>query len=179
MNNPIENLSEQLMMWYQPLILIGTLIGFWLIIHSLIQLAPSGRKSMMGQGDGDMGKVLSLLFAGIFLVNIHAFMDSIAQTIYASDDVKGLTQLSGGGTSDPGFIYRQTAVYVVQLVGVIGIIRGGILLSRSGADGRVFPQAITHLIGGIMATNYVTTVTILASSFSGDLKALLLSLVNA
>lgn len=178
MAGPLDSVIENVSPWFEELYIVAYLIGFVLIVQSLVQLSPHGKRAL--HGEEGMGKVLATLFGGLFLMSFPALLDALSLTIFGETTVTALSDVGGmGGSADPSVIYRQVTVIIVQVVGVIGIIRGCVLLSRSGHDGRSFPQAITHLVGGIMAVNYLKTVLLLADLFksspevSGALKAMI------
>jgi len=161
----VQNLIPQLAGWWTPLTYIGYSIGLLIFVGGLAGIASQGKSQ------GHIKGPLYAMLAGLVLVNLMAFVDIGAQSIFAQASATGLdTSISG---SDPTSLYQRFAVNLVQLVGICGFIQGCILLKRSGEDGQhVFP-AITHLVGGTLAINIMQTLNMLASSMGISLNSLM------
>jgi CheY-specific phosphatase CheX len=65
-------------------------------------------------------------------------------------------------------IYVTFAIAVVILVGIMGTIKGVMLLSASKSDTRKLGEAITHMIGGVAAINIQTIISMFGETVGGN-----------
>lgn len=152
----VENLIQNLTPWWQPIKLVGYLIGLGIVGAGLASFVSGGR----GQ-PSNKGAIISIV-AGIVLLNIMSLLDAISMSLLNKASETGLDyQPAGDG---PEALYIQFAIYLVMLVGFAGVIYGCVLLKRSAEDGRQLGAAITHMIGGTMAVNIVEFLNMLGAS---------------
>lgn len=159
----IANLLPHLKAIWPVIKVSGLVIGFCLVIGGFIAITNKGRQSPA------KGAIFAVL-AGVMLLNSSAVLNVLANSLFGNDSATGLSYSAPGG-SDPTSLYITFAVYVVQLVGLAGIVYGGILLKRSAEDGSRAGTAMTHLIGGTFAVNIVATLHLFAGSMGPSVES--------
>ena len=150
--------------WWHVLHLLAILLGLALVVSSLIRFASAGRSRQ-----GGMGASVMMLISGILLVNFAGFMDSISYSMFARASTHSLIAYTGsiGHVSGP---MVRLALNIVQLVGLYGVIKGVLLLSRAGSDAKALGPAFTHIIGGTIAVNIVVFLGVLGSTVGGGMQ---------
>ena len=161
----IANLIPLLVPWWSTIVQIGRLLGIIVFAIGVKNLAAEGRHHQ-GHRGGWNGIV-----AGLLMVNITGFLDAVAQSTLSGSSQNGLEGYNPSHGSDPSALYVQFGIYVVMLVGLVGVIRGLFLIKQSAEDGRQMGSAITHIVGGTMGVNVEAFLKMLASSMGGDIAS--------
>ncbi|MDR1165836.1 MAG: hypothetical protein LBO66_08220 [Deltaproteobacteria bacterium] len=165
-DNILANILPSLANWWTAIVAILTLAGFALFLSGLLKLANQGRGI-------SFGSIFLTLLAGILLINLPAFLDSLALSLFGEGSVQSLSYKA---PDHPARFYIQFAVYLVALVGLVGIGRGLILLKNSPERPGLMGRALVHIFGGILCVNLVTTLKFMAQSLGGDAMDIVLSI---
>lgn len=143
--------------------------GMWLIVLGIKELKSVGEKRQDGSSVG-LGNQLFLILAGILLLNLPAFLLTMTNTLFLNT-----SQLSYVFQENYNDIvnshYIQTLISIIELIGLISIIRGIFLLtdpSHQNQEGRTnFNRAVVHIIGGTLCINInICVIVILNTLFS-------------
>jgi hypothetical protein len=127
-------------------------------------LGKSGGRA--GAGSPTMPKMTVLI--GIIILNIPAVLDTLAMSTLDQPSALTLSYIPPEST---GRLYIQLAVYLVQIIGLLALIRGWNLMDRIGRGGdSSFWKASAHIIGGFMAVNIVECFRVLGLSFGGPIQ---------
>jgi intracellular multiplication protein IcmC len=107
---------------------------------------------------------------GVCCIYMPEFIKGMLQTFYDSSTITAFSYGQQQGQDGNEFYAAVRAIVMfVQLVGLIGFFRGILLLKALGQNGgqnqNGFGQALTHIIGGILAINVVMTAGLIASTF--------------
>ena len=86
--------------------------------------------------------------------------------------------LSYSPPSSPGSVYIQFAVYAIQTVGLIGIMRGLCLLRDTPNQSMNFSRGIVHLFGGIIAVNLVNFLRGIGATVGGDVQTYVAKIIG-
>lgn len=161
----IERLTLQLQEFWTPILYLSVLIGLIFIIMGLYYAGKSGGR--VGAAKSLSMSTLSLL-VGFVLINIPAALDTMALSTLQQTSMQ---ELSYSGSEGTGQIYIQLAVYIIQLVGLVGFIRGWVMIRRINSSGdSAFWWATTFIIGGCWAVNIVEVLRVLGRSFGGPVQ---------
>jgi intracellular multiplication protein IcmC len=85
----------------------------------------------------------------------------------ATDDILGYI---APGLEDKWGHLANTLVLYIQFVGFLAFVRGWFIIAKSGNPGvqqGSIAKGITHIVGGIIAVNFVTTVTFVRNTIFG------------
>jgi hypothetical protein len=163
-NHMIERIIPQLQQFWLLILVISILTGLVFIIGGLLRLAGSGGR--MGQ-QSRYASSSALVLCGFVLVNIPAALDTITLSTMAQASMQSL---SYAPPESAGRNYIRLAVYIVQLVGICGFIRGWNLMGKIGSRGDgAFWKATTHVIGGCWAVNIIGFLRMIGFSFGGPI----------
>jgi hypothetical protein len=165
-DNLIANILPHLSIWWDTLVIVLAFLGVLIFIGSLAKLAGRERS---------WGRIFLALASGVLLINLPSFLDSLAFTIFSENSV---LSLSYRPPEHPAKYYIQFAIFVVALVGLIGIGRGIILLKDSGSQPGQLGRALVHIFGGILCVNFVSTLKIMGRSLGGDVLDVIVAIVG-
>jgi hypothetical protein len=168
----IANLIPLLVPWWGAIVGISQLMGFIVFGIGLKKLGTSGRHQQQSGGSW------SGIVAGILMVNIVGFLDAVAQSTLAKSSQNGLEGYNPANGSDPAALYVQFGIYVVMLVGIVGVVRGLFLVKQAAEDSKQMGSAITHIVGGTMGVNIEGFLRMLAASLGGDISAAINKILN-
>lgn len=148
--------------------IISILIGLSLFYGALHQFKRYGEmRSAMSQ-QGSINGPLIMLVSAVLLLTLPAFIEVFLFTIWGTNNP--MAYVSNGTSYDE---LMKAVVIFVRLIGVCAVIRGIVLLSRSGGGASAqsqpgtFSKALIHLVGGVLCINVVGTYQILHYIFFG------------
>ena len=152
------------------------------VVFGIAGLRGLARRSEMGQNSGSWWSPVATIFIGATFAAIPALWQTLTVTFFgggtdvpAASDIFAYAPATLGmfSTGSPGRELITGIVSVVQFVGLIGMIRGLLLLNRAAQGGQggapTFGPGLTFVIAGVMAINFplfVGTVELLLSSGS-------------
>ena len=156
----IENLIPQLQALWLPIVLFCILVGITFFISGFWILAKK-RENL---------KFLAWLsiIVGVMLTNFPAFLDTLSHTLLMEPHVEFMSY-----TPPPtvGALYIQFALYVIQLIGVGGVVQGILLLRTTQHYGDpAMGKAAIHMIFGTLAANVVLGLRYLGSTTGGMIE---------
>lgn len=163
--------------WMPVIALIAGLIGIVLVIKSVTFLAP-GRT-----GKAEIGKTVAFFFVGIFLFNLQSFIGSSALTFlgvngFNPDTDSVMTYASGAAVAGSQQLYVEAGIAIVMVVGVVGLIRGLMMLTKLQENPNQFGHAVTHIVGGTFAVNFQTFIIMVGNTIGGQVKTVLQGLIQ-
>lgn len=163
-NDMITRIIPQLQQLWTLIFAVSVLMGLILVFTGLYRLGTSGGRA--GASSPAMPKITVLI--GIIILNIPAVLDTLAMSTLDEPSVQALTYIPPEST---GRMYIQLAVYLIQIIGLLALIRGWSLMDKIGRNGdSVFWKASTHIIGGFMAVNIVECFRLVGLSIGGPVQ---------
>ncbi len=143
----------------------GIIMGLGLFAGGLFKLKRYGEMRTMMSSQMTIAKPLFMMFSGIALICLPVMTATLLQAIWGTS-----SPLAYPVYSSYDFESLMTPIIVfIRLVGVFGIIRGFILLSRAGNEqgqpGQV-GKAILHLVGGIMCVHIIGVSQLIENIFN-------------
>ena len=168
-DNILANVLDDLQAWWDYIHVIFVLIGFVLVVMAFVKY-PNDRQH------GSVSKVLATLIAGVCLINSGAFLDALAYSLFNQPSIGGLTYTAP--SSNPASTYVTFSVYVVAIVGLIGVGRGILLLRAAAFEPHQVSRGLIHLFGGILCVNIVEVLRVLGATLGSDVSSLVVSLVG-
>jgi hypothetical protein len=161
----ISNVTNSLGPWWNTIYWFGLIIGLFFIIKAIVdEVSDSHNRHQQGWHGGSV-----TLISGLFLVNLKTFINTFSQTLFKTDSATGLSYSTGG--SDPFDIYIQFAVYIIMLVGLIGTIKGVMMMKASKSNASQLGAAITHMVGGVLAINIIQVLHMFGATVGGGVES--------
>lgn len=165
--------------------------GVTFIFKGIVLFKKFGTTGMSQAQPGEFSGPLMKIIIGAILIYLPTSTDilmnslfSTGSNIFSTGSVAGLsdyTSLSGAGSSLLGYgtgdslsatwqSLADTLVLYIQFLGLISFLKGWFIMSHStgqGAQPGNFSKGMTHVIGGIIALNFVGVVNIINSTIYG------------
>lgn len=171
------------------MLVVSFVCGVFFILKALIMFRKFGTTAQMGAQGGEVGGPILYLIVGAILLYLptstNILMNSLfgsTQSIFGGGGINyqqlgtGQTLLGYTGSST---LERQwadlanTLVLFIQLLGFLSFLRGWLIISKLGKPGGGgeqggFAKGLTHLIGGIVAINFVGVMQIIKNTIFGS-----------
>lgn len=182
------NLRQQIINPFTQLILyICYICGIYFIWRGVAVIKAFGNAMNQMTRPGEIAGPLVYMVVGALLIWVPATTDSLSQTVFGNDQANvaesagadGINFYRAGRASEElvGYLPQgveakwadliDTLVIFIEFIGFIAFIRGLFIISKSGNPG-VQPGSITkgivHLIGGVIAINFIPAVQIVHNS---------------
>jgi intracellular multiplication protein IcmC len=143
-------------------------VGIGFVFAGINRLKKLGHRTAFMNVDSGITGPLMLVMIGAALTSLPSFFSLINQTLFANSAIENASELAYA-SSDPDFEAQvRPIIYIVQLVGMVAILRGFLILSKAtgqGAQPGTISKGIIHIFGGILAVNIVTTVKVMTNTF--------------
>jgi len=156
-------------------------------MQALMAMKKFGNTGTMAQ-PGELSGPLVKLVVGAVLIYLPTSTDILMNSIFggAGDSMfgganinyeamgQGATLLSyakgSGGIGGQWASMANTLVLYIQFLGLLSFIKGWFIISKSAGQGAQpgnFAKGVTHIIGGIIAINFVGVVNIIMNTVYG------------
>lgn len=184
MNTVIQNLlaGDHIEVWSVTISYIAFFLGLLFVIVGICKATQDNRYEG-GQGKRITGATLSIV-VGIFLMSLQAFIVSLTETIFnitstgdfnygfdsSVDITNSFTAAAGAG---PEAIYIEFAVYILQILGLLSVIKGATLFRTAHLNSQNAAGGTWHLIGGTIALNFPTFMQVVGDSAGPDVQAVM------
>lgn len=181
LQNILENLRDVLGPLTTLLLVVSYAAGIGMIFRGLGLLKAFGMPLTQASRPGELAGPLVYIFVGAVLVYLPTTTDVLTHTIFGTNagsvvDAGRLNLSALGKASDKVLGYApvaiegqwanlvDTIILYVQFIGFLAFIRGWFIIAHAGQPG-VQPgsisKGITHIIGGIVAVNFLPMFEIL------------------
>lgn len=176
----------------QPLtalaLMISFIAGIFMIMQALMAMKKFGNMSTQQMQPGEIGGPFMKFVVGAILIYLPTSTDILMNSIFGSyNSIFGsgtvnyqangqgsalLTYMqgSGGGIGGQWAAMANTLVLYIQFLGLLSFIKGWFIISKSaghGAQPGNFGKGVTHIIGGIIAINFISVVNIIMNTVYG------------
>jgi intracellular multiplication protein IcmC len=182
----LNNLSRIIVPLTLLVLMCSYVGGVWMIIHALTMMKKFGNMSMQAQ-PGELGGPLVQLVVGAVLIYLPSSTDIITSSLFGSSnsifDSGGGVNYSnvGYGSEILGYLptdsfaqqwaaMANTLVLYIQFVGLLSFVKGWFILSKSaghGAQQGSVAKGVTHILGGIVAINFIAASNIIYNTIFG------------
>jgi hypothetical protein len=141
-------------------------MGMGFVVKGLMDLKTAAISAASSSGGGDgkatLGHCLLILMVGACLLYLPSAIHVVSSTFW-----KEVPFAYEGDNSQFSLIIKLF-FSVIQLVGVIGFIRGLVILSHnqpaSNGNASSFTRGVTHLIGSILCIYMSATITVIMNT---------------
>jgi intracellular multiplication protein IcmC len=186
----LTNVSNVLVPLTGMVLVISYVCGIYMIFHGIAEIRRTTNFMMaQSQSESISGPILHIVVGAILIwlpTSTDIFMNSIfgsINSIFGSGS--GLSSIRyqslGTGSSLLGYLpgdsigqqwasIANTLVMYIQFLGLLSFIKGWFLISKSagtGAQPGNFAKGLTHIIGGIIAINFIGVVNIISNTVFG------------
>lgn len=167
MTTMLTNLQKAIGDLWHPMMVIFYLVGFFVVMGSIIALVKASKGGHSGQG-GYSFAVVGIIIGSI-IASLPTWLDSLSYTIFNQPSANALVATSDFAKSNSAEVALALAVFfgVVQLVGLYGSVKGLLLFRDSFENREKRGPAFTHIIGGIVALNLPTFLSIIGVTVGG------------
>jgi hypothetical protein len=183
----LNNVSKIIVPLTALVLLFSYIGGVWMIIHALTMMKKFGNMSMQAQ-PGELGGPLIQLCVGAVLIYLPTSTDTFMTSLFgASDSIFGSGSGGvnysnvGSGSELLGYLptdsfaqqwasMANTLVLYIQFVGFLSFVKGWFILSKSGGQGAQqgsVAKGVTHILGGLVAINFIAAVNIISNTIFG------------
>jgi len=182
----LNNVSNIIVPLTAMVLMISYCAGVYFIIHALTMMKKFGNMGMQQTQPGELGGPLMQLVVGAVLIYLPSSTDVLTNSLFStSASLFGGSSINyanlGVGASVLGYIgadnlsqqwaaLANTLVLYIQFIGLLSFIKGWFLMSKSAGAGSQpgnLSKGFVHIIGGIIAINFVSIVSILNSTIFG------------
>ena len=178
----IENIlaGNHLEIWSVTLSTLAALIGFIFVVIGLVMFTKANNRG--GMHGTTHGAAIASMLAGFALLSLQAFISAGTYTLFAAEGSGDYSFESGGmviqdkakGMIDgPEAIYMEFVVYVLEIVGLIAIIKSAFLFREATQSSKAATGAIWHYVGGIAAINFRLVVEVLGATGGPQVQSIL------
>ena len=141
---------------------VSYLAGMFAIFRGLYYLKVYGEARTMMATQSSAAAPIAMFTCGAFLIFLPTGLDVLSYTLY-NISAQHLLAYGTGNADYEKFVF--VIKMVVQIVGLIAVVRGFIMLTNIGKTGGSqpghLPKALTHVIGGIIAVNITATTAVI------------------
>jgi len=169
----LQNIINAMGPWWNVMEDVFFLVGLIIVGGALMSLGKSGR-----QGVGVSKFAIFSFIAGILMLSLPAWMDTLSQTAFQQNAPSALTLHPSSNGSGEYATIVTFAFDVLMLVGLYATGRSLLLFRDSAEDRSKTGPAIWHLIGGVVALNMKTMLTSLALTVGGLFETAVLKIIG-
>ena len=182
----MTRLERVLPAFWGLMVIIAYVAGLGFFLKGLLMLKAFSAPLTQQTRPGEISGPLVYLFVGTMMLWIAPSTDIISRSIFGSDFVK--ISIAGSDTGIAGESYQRTQassellsyapvsiegewaamfntiVIYIRFIGFLAFIRGWFLIAHAGQPGvqpGTISKGLVHLVGGIMAINFVPLVKII------------------
>lgn len=158
----LKNILQSTVALQQLVVALSYAMGIGLMLKAGTELKKIGEASRMGTHHGLRGPLIMivvgiacLFFPNTLTVGLTTFFGNSSILAYPTTD-SALTDQA-----------MKVLIAIVQLVGIIAVLRGLLLFHKSAtgqAEQKTIGRAFTHVIGGILCINIVATTEVVYST---------------
>lgn len=182
----LENLKKVLNPTLKLLLAISFVIGVVFILRGLMTLRQFSMPLTQATRPGELSGPLVYIFVGAVMVYIPTSTDVLSQTVFGGTQKsifgaqglggmgKASDELMGYGVSqsveDQWATLVDTVAYYVQFIGFLAFLRGWMLIAHAGQPGvqpGTISRGMVHIIGGILAINFLPLVKVIHNTIVG------------
>jgi hypothetical protein len=160
----LENLASHLQGWWGVVTALLWLAGLAITVCGITALARQGGRA---RSWGALGFAIG---AGVLLLNLPGFLDSLAASLFGHGSVQGLSYKP---PDHPARHYVRFAVHLLALVGLVGVGRGLLLLKDSPERPGQLGRALVHVFGGVLCVNFIETLKIIGRSLGSEVMGVI------
>ena len=141
------------------------LTGIAFIFTWVNKLKKLGHRTAFMNVDSGVTGPLLMLVLGAMLIFFPSFLEILNTSLFGKPEID---ELAYSGPTNTLLDRIGPMVVVIQLIGLIAILRGFLILTKvtgQGAQPGTISKGFIHIIGGVMAVHIVKTIQIMVNTF--------------
>ncbi|MCA0402780.1 MAG: type IV secretion protein IcmC [Proteobacteria bacterium] len=151
------------------------LMGLAFAFKAIYTLKSYGESKTMSASSGNLKEpIIYLLVAAVFIYFPTA-LAVLLSTTFGSSSILQYAPVNSSNTTIANIFGSNSSVgrsltLIIQVIGVIAFVRGWILIARSASSGQPpggTGKGFMHVFGGILAMNFVATLTVINNTLYG------------
>ncbi len=163
----VQNLDSFVKLFWDITLFIVPLMGLALLVFSLASIASAQLKGG-GSPQSSTGNAVKIFISGILLLNIPAVLTIFGNIIFGvGSGTNALAYASSGSTAHTDIV--NLVIHVVQLTGVIGIVKSIQMISKPAEQGGGMGSALKIALGASLALNIVSLLSFIAKNLGGGI----------
>ena len=182
MDQLLINLSTIVAPTANMLLTISYVLGILMLLRGIIMFKTLAVPLTQMSRPGEMMGPLVYVLVGAILIWIPSSTGSLSMSLFAGNEFETLSSLNGSQPAAMTLLAQATAgiqsqwaqlvdtiVLYVQLIGFIAFLRGWIIIAAAGQSSSQpgqMSKGIIHVIGGLLAINFVPLVQAVQNSLS-------------
>lgn len=177
----VENIlnGNHIEVWSVAISLFAYLLGFIFVILGLVMFTKANNKG--GMGRATHGAAVASMLAGFALLSLQALISAGTYTLFASDSagdyafvdgVMVIQDLAKGKMSGPEAIYMELIVYLMEIIGLIAVIKACFLFREATESSKAATGAAWHFVGGIIALNFKGAIQLVGETGGPDVQSI-------
>lgn len=183
----LQNLQTILNPLLRMLLAFSFIAGVWFIIKALLKFKSFAHATNQMTQPGDFSGPVMYMFVGTVLIYIPTSTNVLSATLFGnvpslfggggSPNINNLgkasTQIMGYASvslESQWATLIDTVVYYMQFIGFLAFLRGWIIMSHATqhqGQQDSFVKGIVHIVGGILAINFLPLVNAVSNTISG------------
>lgn len=143
---------------------IGVCAGVGMFLSSLFKFKRYGEMRTFMSQQQTILKPLAMMFSGVCLMCLPMITQTLLLAVWGYSNPLAYPQMI---SADATAIMRPV-FQLARLVGIIGIFRGLMLLSRAGSEGSqpgTVGKSLLHILGGVMCINIYSLYSVISDLF--------------
>ena len=166
--SPLANIAQSMAQANEFMIALYYLVGVGFILTGINRLKKLGHRTAFMSVDSGITGPMLLMFIGAFLLLLPEFINTINTTIWGQPEISAAEGLAYDVATTSFADTFKPLVQIIQFIGLIAMLRGFLILSRStgqGAQPGTMSKGFVHIVGGILAVNIVGTINMVTTTF--------------
>ena len=162
MQQIFSNIGMQIDPIMNFLLVLCYVIGLGLSVSAIMKLKKYGTRTAFMSVEMSLVGPFLQFFIGVALFYSPYFISTLNMTLFSSSGVE--SELSYTSSSIDYDAYIEPVLGIIQIIGMISFIRGWVMLSKSTNPGQqpgAISKGVTHIVGGILAVNIRTFITVI------------------
>lgn len=158
----VSRLATQMPALVQMLTALCYVIGLFFMFSAVYSLKQYGDLRTMTSSNTDIRTPMIKLAVGAAFIYFPSFISTGLETLFATSSP--LAYSASGSDTEEQII--GAVVKIMQVVGVISVMRGLFFLSKAGTQGQpgMMGKGVSHVVAGILAINIYGTWQVLENS---------------
>ena len=167
----LTNVINAMQPWWLTIKLIFYFSGFCLVIVGVLSIPNNIKQSAFMRSAFNHSVWVTV--TGFLLLNLPAVLDAASYTIFDQSTSEWMSYSSS--TEDVFGKYKEFAVYLTTLIGLIGFGVGVLKLRQVRDNPYVFGKALAFMTGGTVAVNIITFAEAIGVTIGGDVENIIKS----
>lgn len=162
----VQNIDSFVKVLWDISLFLIPLMGLALLVYSLFSIAS---EQLKGSAQSTIGTAVKIFIAGILLINIPSVLTIFGNIIFGSGEGTNALAYATETANKAHTATINLVIHVVQLTGVIGIVKAIQMVSKPAEQGGGMGSALKIAFGASLALNIVPLLEFIARNIGGGI----------